>query len=97
MTTSCGVERGESRSLSLHVVPRNHGLGEIKPAVTPRQHHLLPILYSTVKPSIIGQVEGCCSVPIIHQQFGGAHTVIAPHEQHTPGRGPASVAEYPAP
>ena len=33
-------------------------------------------------------------MPIIYQQFGGLPTVIPPHEQHTPGRGPRSVA-YP--
>ena len=44
-------------------------------------------------PSVIGQGEGCCSVAIISQQFCcSLLTIGAPHEQHTPGRDPASVA-----
>ena len=47
MTSSCSVEGGESRSLSLHVVPGYSGLGDGWPAETSSQHHLLAILYST--------------------------------------------------
>ena len=46
-----------------------------------------------ILPSVIDQGEGCCSVAVLSQQICcSLMTIGTPHEQHTAGRGPASVA-----
>ena len=51
MVMPSSVERGESSSLTLHVVPGNSG-GPLVCPLSPSQHHLIAILYSTVIPVV---------------------------------------------